>query len=601
MHSLYNIHSVNAVLRKTHHFSESSPFQQHAENLQAFILNISASDTSVSASQLKIGTPLLLVRTGEIYSDRNSTRDSPDHDAVPVSIHFVLFESSLPFLFLSLGPTILPMAASQPPFSYRRLIHDNQAQFESLVQNGDVKPVLLWHLMLPLVLSILALLVPQQRGGRYVRPLVLACVIGITSNVLQHRRMLTGGNGYMGGLIPVWSTIWSATILLFRDVERDFKRIERHPLSSTMTISNGDAALNGHAKESKCMVTTHNSSAEPVSWQPYPQTLSRRLNWVISVATSMRGPEWNWRISTMGALPASVQAQLNNSSEHHSEEEKATTTTNTNPEPITMRTRLRATLTLFIQSYLLLDLIKLLMIRDQYFMGSVSPPAPPPFPFHHLIPYPILIHIYRCLVTGTGVLAALNYVTCLNPLIFGGLSLAFPNAAKSLTSVPLSAPYLYPPAFGPFFTSILDHSLAGCWSLWWHQLFRYGFISAAHWLLSLLPSRLSTSRSVRRVLTAFVAFSLSGLVHASGSYVQNRETYPFAGPFRFFVLQAVGVLLQGVISPLWLWMPRPARRACNAVFAVTWLLGSAGSLVEDFSRGGLWFTEPLPIIDGESR
>ncbi|TPR10797.1 PLD-like domain family protein [Aspergillus niger] len=262
------------------------------------------------------------------------------------------------------------MAASQPPFSYRRLIHDNQAQFESLVQNGDVKPVLLWHLMLPLVLSILALLVPQQRGGRYVRPLVLACVIGITSNVLQHRRMLTGGNGYMGGLIPVWSTIWSATILLFRDVERDFKRIERHPLSSTMTISNGDAALNGHAKESKCMVTTHNSSAEPVSWQPYPQTLSRRLNWVISVATSMRGPEWNWRISTMGALPASVQAQLNNSSEHHSEEEKATTTTNTNPEPITMRTRLRATLTLFIQSYLLLDLIKLLMIRDQYFMGS---------------------------------------------------------------------------------------------------------------------------------------------------------------------------------------------------------------------------------------
>ncbi|XRM49081.1 hypothetical protein ABZX51_011966 [Aspergillus tubingensis] len=484
------------------------------------------------------------------------------------------------------------MAASQPPFSYRRLIHDNEAQFESLIQNGQVKPVLLWHLTLPLVLSILALLIPHHRGGRYVRPLVLACIIGITGNVLQHRRMLTGGNGYMAGLIPLWSTIWAATILLFRNVERDFKRLERRPLSisSTAAVPNGVAA-NGHAKEPKCIDITNDSSTESVIWQPYPRNLSHRINWVISVATSMRGPEWNWRISSMDALPASVQAQLNNSSEHH--EEKANKTTP--PKPITMRARLRTTLILFLQSYLLLDLIKLLMIRDQYFMGSVSPPAPPPFPFHHLAPYPLLIHIYRCLVTATGVFAALNYVTCLNPFIFGGLSLAFPNAAKSFTSVPLSAPYLYPPAFGPFLTPILDHSLAGCWSLWWHQLFRYGFVSAAHWLLSLLPSRLSSSRPVRRTLTALVAFSLSGLVHASGSYVQNRETYPLAGPFRFFVLQAVGVLVQGLVSPLWLWMPRSVRRACNALFAVTWLFGTAGPLVEDFSRGGLWLTEPLPV------
>ncbi|PYH33834.1 wax synthase family protein [Aspergillus neoniger CBS 115656] len=496
-------------------------------------------------------------------------------------------------IFLSLDLAIGRMAASQPPFSYRRLIHDNEAQFESLIQNGQVKPVLLWHLTLPLVLSILALLIPHHRGGRYVRPLVLACIIGITGNVLQHRRMLTGGNGYMAGLIPVWSTIWAATILLFRNVERDFKRLERRPLSisSTAAVPNGVAA-NGHAKEPKCIDITNDSSTESVIWQPYPRNLSHRINWVISVATSMRGPEWNWRISSMGVLPASVQAQLNNSSEHH--EEKANKTTP--PKPITMRARLRTTFILFLQSYLLLDLIKLLMIRDQYFMGSVSPPAPPPFPFHYLTPYPLLIHIYRCLVTATGVFAALNYVTCLNPLIFGGLSLAFPNAAKSFTSVPLSAPYLYPPAFGPFLTPILDHSLAGCWSLWWHQLFRYGFVSAAHWFLSLLPSRLSSSRPVRRTLTALVAFSLSGLVHASGSYVQNRVTYPIAGPFRFFILQAVGVLVQGVVSPLWLWMPRPVRRACNALFAVTWLFGTAGPLVEDFSRGGLWFTEPLPSM-----
>ncbi|RAL05552.1 wax synthase family protein [Aspergillus ibericus CBS 121593] len=478
------------------------------------------------------------------------------------------------------------MAASpHPPDSYRHLVDENRARFESFIQNGEKKPVLLWNLLIPLLLPVIALLVPHEKGARYVRPLVMACIIGLSVDTLCHRRMLLGGNGYMGGLIPAWGCIWSATLLIFRNVERDFQRIERRSLPPAKAGPNGDAALNGYARKTRCQDTTLRS--ETLVWQPYPQTLTHRLNWVLGLVANMRGPEWNWRISSLGALPPSVQSQLNH--RHNFKD-------NADPELNDMRFRLRAVFSTWLKSYLILDLIKLLMIRDQYFMGAVYPTPDPPFPFHRLTPYPALVHVYRCLITGTGVLAALQYVCCFNPLLFGGLSLAFPNAARTLTSVPLSAGWLYPPTFGPFLTTILDDSLAGCWSQWWHQLFRFGFTSTAHWLLGFLPSRLANIRTIRRFLTVLIAFGLSGFVHASGSYVQYRDTIPATGAFCFFILQAVGVLIQEIISPSWSRLPKPMRRVCNAVFALGWLLLTGGFIMEDFSRGGLWLTEPLPAI-----
>ncbi|PWY85760.1 hypothetical protein BO94DRAFT_96727 [Aspergillus sclerotioniger CBS 115572] len=478
------------------------------------------------------------------------------------------------------------MAASSYPLdSYRHLVHDNHARFESFIQTGIVKPVLLWNLVIPAMLPVLALLVPHQKGARYVRPLVMACVIGLAYDTICHRRMLLGGNGYMGGLVPAWGCIWSATLLIFRNVECDFQRIERHSLPPVTAGPDGDASLNGHTRETRCRDATL-ERPETLTWQAYPQTLFHRLNWILGLVLNMRGPEWNWRISSLGALPPSVQLQLNPKHNKHN---------NAIPKSNNMRTCLRAAFATWLKSYLIIDLIKLLMIRDQYFLGAVYPSPDPPFPFHHLAPYPALVHVYRCLITGVAILAALKYVCSLNPLLFGGLSLAFPNAARTLTSVPLSAAWLYPPAFGPFFTSVFDDGLAGCWSQWWHQLFRFGFTSTAHWLLSFLPARLSNTRTIRRFFTVIIAFALSGLVHASGSYVQYRETIPLTGAFRFFILQAVGILAQEIISPSWSRCPKSIRRICNAVFALGWLLLTGGSIVEDFSRGGLWFTEPLPV------
>ncbi|PYH99480.1 hypothetical protein BO71DRAFT_394360 [Aspergillus ellipticus CBS 707.79] len=392
----------------------------------------------------------------------------------------------------------------------------------------------------------------------------------------------------MGGLVVAWWFVWAATLLVFHDPEREFRRVERR---------RGEAATNGHA------ALTTNRPAKPgpetLTWQSYPGPFWHRLNWVLGLLTNMRGPEWNWRVSTLGPFPPSVLSQLDSSDSAQPEQHV------TPPKlPADLRCQLPAIISLCLKSYLALDLIKLLMIRDHYFMGLVSSPPDPPFPFDILAPCPFLVQTYRCTMTGIGVLSALAYVSCFNPLLFGGLSLAFPSAARAITSVPLDAGWLYPPAFGPFLTTILDSGLIGCWSQWWHQIFRYGFISTSQWILSLLGNGKSNppTRSTRRLVTLIVAFSVSGFLHACGSYAQIPDTCPLTGTYRFFISQAGGILLQDLwcrtILPRLVSVdavPRPLRRAGNAAFALGWLLYTGRWITEDFARGGLWFTEPLPV------
>ncbi|PYH42027.1 wax synthase family protein [Aspergillus saccharolyticus JOP 1030-1] len=493
-------------------------------------------------------------------------------------------------------------AATSPPIPfYRQLVEDYQNQYESLIQNGEAKPVLLWHLIALLLLPVLALLVSRRKGGRYVQLFVLACLFGALVHFLRHRRMLLGGYGYMGGLLPTWWFIWCAVWLAYRNAERDCRRIIRtNTLEPTANGSPTTKIDSKNATEDK----RHDfcpQGVERLAWQSYPQSLSQRLDWVFSLLYGMRGPEWNWRISSLGPLPASIHAQLK--AKDPSFHEIEMTPAEKTRAHVALRARVRSALVVCIKSYLALDLIKLLMIRDTYFMYNGTMALAPPYPFTFLTAVPGMVRFYRLAVTGFGVHAALTFVTSFNPIIFGGLALAFPNAARALTSVPLDAPWLYAETFGPFLPSLLDHGLIGCWSKWWHQLFRVGFTSTGRWLVSFLPADLASRPAVRQLVYTFVAFGLSGLVHSSGSYVQIAVTRPAAGPFRFFILQAVGFVLQGVgthvLVPCLMGakrdLPQWLRRTANLVFAIGWLYLTAPVIADDFARGGLWLTEPLPV------
>ena len=78
-------------------------------------------------------------------------------------------------------------------------------------------------------------------------------------------------------------------------------------------------------------------------------------------------------------------------------------------------------------------------------------------------------------------------------------------------------------------------------------------------------------------------------------------TRPLKGPFTFFVLQPMGVVLQmgfsellgrvGIREKLPGWL----RGAGNFAAVHIWFYYTAPLLTDDFARGGIWLFEPIPV------
>jgi hypothetical protein len=495
--------------------------------------------------------------------------------------------------------------------SYKILVQSYGDELDSLIEQGVYKPIFIYHLVIINLLPLIGLVIPRRGATRYVRPAVFALSVSIAIEMLSRRRALIGGNGYMIGLMTAWWLLWSATLFVFSDIENDFRRIERGDTagesimdSQARRSASQSCSVDGKGSLANSDTTVSSDSNEPAisdsaletfHWQSYPRKLTHRLEWCAGLLLNLRGPEWNWRVSHLGPLPRSVHTQL------HTGFVACKVRAHDDATYTTAKTRLRAALWTFLQGYLLLDCLKVLMMRDAYFRGFVENEMPPAFPFSYFASFPILIRLYHCFISSMGVYVALQYVTSLNPIFFLGLSMAFPNAARKLTGAPLDASWLYADSFGPFISSVLDHGLAGCWSRWWHQLFRHGFTATARWILSLFPTKWSADPRVKRITYDLIAFTVSGLLHASGSHTQFPKTRPLSGPFLFFSLQGLAILVESIFKtvifprlPL-ADTPRWVRRSANAVFVFCWLLYSGAFIADDFARGGLWLMEPVPI------
>ncbi|KAJ6110074.1 hypothetical protein N7486_002309 [Penicillium sp. IBT 16267x] len=450
---------------------------------------------------------------------------------------------------------------ADPHISWSRyLARRNEHDLEALLQQGTFKPLLLYYVVLFNCLPWVALVIPKRRGGRYFRPLVFALSLAFAIEVLRNQRALLGGNGYMIGMMVGWWLVSSTTLFVFSDVERDFQRIERVTTSETPSLNNNELDV-----QSGSML---GSNGGPVSapedatadrqaqfrWQSYPSKLSHRIEWCAGLLFNLRGSEWNWRAPRLGRLPRAIHANLRS----------GFLANNLQAEDgvhVSAKIRLSKAFRTFLISYLTLDALKVIMMRDPYFRGTVVADAARPAPF--LLP---CIHTFGC---------------SLLPLLY--------------------VSWLYADIFGPFISPVLDDGLAGVWGSWWHQLFRHGFISTARWILSLLPGSWGTDPRVKRLTYILVAFSLSGFVHACGSYTQFTETRPLSGPFLFFFLQSMAITVEYmfkaiVLSKLSLGRtPRWLQRTANGLIVFFWLLFTGPVIADDFARGGLWFMEPVPI------
>ncbi|EEP79515.1 predicted protein [Uncinocarpus reesii 1704] len=492
------------------------------------------------------------------------------------------------------------MEQSPVPSGYRAILAAREQEFNARLQDGQISPLIFPHDFVSLFVTVGVLLVPWPRQGafKYARQLSFCLVLYLNILTIRKCRSRAMANGYGVGLAFIWHTIWSATLLVFNDVQGKFKRIEKDTTICETKLNGVDSVVNrdgpeertglGHlhgqlngtpARRRSSDRDMNNSGTSPVKepgrthyttyyrWQPFPKTFSHRLAWVLDISTfSFRGPGWNW--SNPNVAPA--------------------------PDKSATKSALKAMLTTTAIHYLRLDLIKVLVMQDPYFWGVLDSPPPAFFaPLGQYAGIPALAYHYLLICLGI-VSALMVYYGCLC-IIYLLISLSC--GPRSCVRVPIDAPWLYPNLFGPFLSSVLDKGLAGAWSKWWHQVFRFAFVSPTAWVFPYLPHFLR-KKPYFPLLRAIVAFALSGLIHACGSYTQLGTTRPW-GPFSFFVVQVPGILIQQlageICAHLPFALPRWLRRWSNLAFFIFWILLTGHLVADDFAKGGVWLFEPVPV------
>ena len=494
--------------------------------------------------------------------------------------------------------------SNQAPGSYRQLLLEREQVFHSAIASGEIEPLLYPWDTVPVGILILALLVlpgltPRYRTWSSYGAFLLITLSSVS--IMRRCRSLGIASGYGIGLMSVWGIVWSAVLLVYNDPITTFQRVEKkdmkqksaaesHMLNSTTppTSSPGNRRVYGVVGGAQ-EPTLKKEDAQDVAktpqtflvWQSYPDKFRHRLDWVIDLCTSFRGPGWNWHIQTLPAADYPSPYML--------------------PTPLASKKLLtRIAIRGFLIWYLVVDIVKTAAMSDPYFWGiaSLSSPAPNAAYLPSIvINNPPLIKLYRLLLSFAAVISALSLIFALCPLVFAFL---FPLLGlDQYTHAPLLEPLLYPPYWGDF-GSVLDKGLAGWWGSWWHQLFRMGISEPSRVLIAKLGWNSRSQKS--KLLQLFIGFGISGIIHAGASYTTlNPESRPLSGPFAFFLSQAFGVLAEqfvfktmGISNVMRSW-PRFLRRAGTLMYLMAWSYVTGPLLADDFARCGIWLFEPVPI------
>jgi hypothetical protein len=313
------------------------------------------------------------------------------------------------------------------------------------------------------------------------------------------------------------------------------------------------------------------------------------VDWVFDLFCSFQGVGWNVKSAGVPPVPAWVQAELNGE-ESKTKDRKVIDMSASGLRRFSDREQLlRYVCMRLVIGFFALDVIKTFMHHDPYFWGYTN--AAPPAYFPEVInSSPVLVKSYRLLLSLVGIHVALLEIFRLGPLFFCGV------LGPTIMGTRGEA-WMNPPDFFGSISAVFNKGLAGWWGEYWHQTFRYAFEAPAKRVLEVMGVEKRSPRG--RIVSILVAFTLSGCLHACGSYTQLGDTRPIAGPFCFFLLQATGIILQATISDrlqkagILQSTPQLIRQLANFAFAIVWLYHTAPLLVDDFSKGGVWLYEPI--------
>ncbi|EXJ63645.1 uncharacterized protein A1O5_11406 [Cladophialophora psammophila CBS 110553] len=382
------------------------------------------------------------------------------------------------------------------------------------------------------------------------------------------------------GLNSVLCVVLAVNFMLLHD-PRSFKRLVLRPDERTSKTNGGaDPRPNGSMKSGR-------DTKYLLAWEPMPETIWRRLFWILDLATSIRGVHWSWSPAASHAYDPGLGKACSNRT-----------------------ASIARNVSRFLIDYFLIDLIKCAMIADPYFVGYLTHRPPP-----HLSRYITSsseLYTYRLLLGTAGMYTAVD-------LIFASAVLLQVNVLGPGVLGLNASPLAFPPIWGNP-SAILRKGLRGFWGESWHQFFRKHFVSVGDAVAEFLPRnnglgscgcrwpdnkrhncpKQSAAREAIRVVTVFV---LSGILHACASHTLLGPTNPLA-TFLFFALQPVGMAIQSACSQLFASsylsrLPGPwttmMRQGSNGVFTILWLWGTGGMFFDDMASGGMWLLDPIPV------
>ena len=389
------------------------------------------------------------------------------------------------------------------------------------------------------------------------------------------------------------------------DAQTDFMRIERTEgvfgsdtnQPKEKNRQNGSAGTKEEDIKHAAKGDVVNGSVGPrdrhgqFAWQPYPlRPFIERLDWVLDIFCNFRGMGWNWRTSALPPPPKFIQEQLHANSGDVVPKHSYKIHAGQVKLYADRKELLRSNAWTFVKGYFIIDALKTAMMWDPYFWGYVDR-APPTYLPSILRSSLVLTHIYHLTVSMLAIKWALQTIFSLGPLFFCGL------LSPSLLGARAES-WMYPETWASY-SVVLDKGLAGWWSNWWHQTFRFAFQEPSRKLVEVFG--MDKKRPAAKALQLFIAFFLSGFIHGSGSYTCAGETRPLRGPMAFFLLQALGIFAEVSLTQvaksagLGRDLPNWLKRSFTFLYVHVWFYFTAHLLCDDFAQGGVWLFEPVPV------
>ena len=486
-----------------------------------------------------------------------------------------------------------------------------EERYNAYIDSGEYLPFIYPWATLGAFLCLVYLLFDHRKSPtlQALRFPTFGILVAFSAWCILNMKARSAPAAYGVGLISAWGTLWTSALMFFNDCQTDFKRLEKADeaaLQKTLSSQNGtDSAyekLPTAAKKLAKKAALQSSEAYatqtpsqrkgPVFWQAYPTHLPSRVDWILDLFCNFRGIGWSFQTTGIPKPPKHIELQLLGYDSPQNASDPIKTVSHTGITRFSSRQAvLQYILPRLIAGTIALDVIKTLMHHDAYFWGYMDA-VPPSWLPTTIAQSAILVRSYRLLLSFAGITIALNCIFRLGPLFF---CFILSPARIGLRG----EAFLNPVDFFGNFSLVFEKGLAGWWGGFWHQTFRFAFEAPASRLLEFL--KIEKKSQTGKLVGLAVAFGLSGCLHACGSYTQLGDTRPFRGPFSFFAMQAVGIVLQmgiagqmksrGISAKI----PFFVSAIGNFAFTIVWMYWTAPLLVDDFAKGGVWLYEPLVI------